>query len=303
MTNNRAVASRSCRGFFTLIGGISMAVGLLGFGLPAFAASDAECPPPQTQDRSNWKSPDCGVHNMFVVGEKAMFLSHLPMYDSEHRYQVILQAKLKRQGQDVTSTYLKDRAGHPQTKMYTLEPADFFILSRVMAKDASAPSRKTFDAMVFRGHLERNPHQVISGLDKVEVEVQKLVYGAELTAQSKSPSELTYIVFGADSDLYLAHLIGHAPDFDQIVNVSFAPGTLTSEDIDRGVTLTIPQRTNAPDKRLKLNESAQGVAHLAGTERTVPVQLTVRKELYFEQGELMNPPKFGQTPLEKAAGF
>ena len=180
MLNDRAVTSRSSQGFSALIKAFSLGAGLLGFALPAFAASDSECPPPQKDDRSNWKSPDCGVHNMFVVGEKAMFISHLPMFDSEHRYQIILQAKLKREGQDVTPVYLKDRVSHPQSKMYTLEPSDFFILSRVMGKDGSAPSRKSFDATVFRGHLERNPHQVIPGLDKAEVEVQKLIYGAEV---------------------------------------------------------------------------------------------------------------------------
>src|SRR5437588_797536 len=128
MINDRAVASRSGRGFFTAMTRVSVAAGLLGVSLPALAASDAECPP-------------------------------------------------------------------PQTRMYTLKPADFFILSRVMAKDGSPSSRRSFDATVFRGHLERDPHQVISGLDKVEVEVQKLVYGVELTAQSASRSDLTYIVF------------------------------------------------------------------------------------------------------------
>src|SRR5215510_8795956 len=65
-------------------------------------------------------------HNMLVVGEQTVFLSHLPMFHSgrpsdpavdasgaefvsPHRFQVILEATFKAQGKDVSGAYARDR--------------------------------------------------------------------------------------------------------------------------------------------------------------------------------------------------
>jgi hypothetical protein len=274
-------------------------------GLPtaAIAASDPECPPPPTGNRSNWTHPDCGVHNMLVIGEKAMFLSHLPMFASEHRYQIIFEVKLQQSGRNMTQAYLDDRSTHPESRMYTLEPSDFFILSRLMSKNEPAVHRNSFNARVFRGHLEREPNQVISGLEKVQVDVQRVLYAAELSTKGLAPKELTYILFGKDNDLYMAHLIARVPDFDQIVGVKFPQRVFTAQELERGVMISLPGRVNVPTKRLKANESIEGHVKVAGASQPFRVRLTVGKEFYFEEGELKAKPTFSQTPLEKAAGF
>jgi hypothetical protein len=41
--------------------------------------------------------PDCGVHHMMVIGEETIFLAHLPMFQSEHRFQVIMEASVREQ--------------------------------------------------------------------------------------------------------------------------------------------------------------------------------------------------------------
>ena len=240
---------------------------------------------------------------MFVIGEKAMFLSHLPMFASEHRYQIILEAKLKQSGVDVTQTYLQDRATHPQSKMYTLEPSDFFILSRVMPKKGAASLRTSFNAKVFRGHLERDPNQVIPGLEKVEVEIQRVIYAAELKPKGIAPKELEYILFGKDNDLYLAHSIAQAPDFDQIMSVTLAQRVFKPEELERGVRITAPNRINSPDRRLKEKETVEAKARIADGSPLLPLRLTANKEFYFEEGELLKTPIFEATPREKAAGF
>src|SRR5215510_9191245 len=86
-------------------------------------------------------------HNMLIVGEQTVFLSHLPMFHSgdprdpaavdasgtefisPHRFQVILEATFKAQG-DVSGVYAKDRQAHPSTKIYTLRPNKLFVLTR-----------------------------------------------------------------------------------------------------------------------------------------------------------------------------
>jgi hypothetical protein len=303
MSNNPNITPPLRRALHQSVAILALTTVFLSVPTPAIAASDPECPPPQTRDRKNWTHPDCGVHNMFVVGEKAMFLSHLPMFDSEHRYQIILEAKLKQSGSDVTEVYLQDRTTHAQLKMYTLKPLDFFVLSRVMSKNETAPLRTSFNAQVFRGHLERNPNQVIQGLENVEVEIQKVFYAAELSPTGVAPTELTYIIFGKDNDLYLAHLITRAPDFDQIINVTIAQRVFKPEELERGVTISVPNRINSPDRRLKANESVEAKARVAGASQLLPVRLNVGKEFYFEEGELLSSPIFSSTLLEKAAGF
>ena len=82
---------------------------------------------------------------MLVVGERTVFLSHLPMFDdlneektdytSMHRYQVILEGRFIRNRKDVTNIYTKDRESNPGTKIYTLQPARF-VLARLFTPTA-----------------------------------------------------------------------------------------------------------------------------------------------------------------------
>src|SRR5678816_4408278 len=102
-------------------------------------------------------------HNMLVVGERTIYLSHLPMFDSldeantgfrsPHRFQVILEATFAVNGKDVGEIYRKDRRAHPAARIYTLEP-ELFVLTRLFAP-ASKPLMTSFKAKVFRGHLEQ----------------------------------------------------------------------------------------------------------------------------------------------------
>jgi hypothetical protein len=51
-----------------------------------------------------------GTHGMLLVGEKTIYLSHLPMFtDPTHSFQVILEVTLARDGEDPHAAYLSDR--------------------------------------------------------------------------------------------------------------------------------------------------------------------------------------------------
>ena len=58
-------------------------------------------------------------HNMLVVGEKGIFLSHLPMFMVPHNLQFLLDVAFTNKGNDL---YFNDRQNHRDTKIYTLEP-------------------------------------------------------------------------------------------------------------------------------------------------------------------------------------
>jgi hypothetical protein len=75
------------------------------------------------------------VHNMLIVGEETVYLSHLPRFQSKmsHRYQVILEVIFPKQ-----ESYMKDRQQHSMTKIYTLNP-EKFVLPELVSSDLQHP--------------------------------------------------------------------------------------------------------------------------------------------------------------------
>jgi hypothetical protein len=252
-----------------------------------------------------------GTHNMLVVGKEAVFLSHLPMFDglnrantdytSPHRYQVILEVSFTLNGKDVTDIYTKDRTNNPGTKMYTLNPGQF-VLSRLFTPDAQNPVLSSFEAEIFRGHLERGG-QTIDGLKNVVVTVKKVVHAQKFDPAGEKPEKLEYFLFGKGEELFLAHLITKPPDFDQILSVKVTDHQVTEEELNRGVSVIFRDRGNTAPQRVKENEQIQGKLHLPGTDQFVDLKVDAGTEYYFEEGELAMPPTFKQTPEEGKAGF
>jgi hypothetical protein len=250
------------------------------------AENDSDCPSGH---------PDCGQHNMMLVGEEAAFVSHLPMFGNEHRFQVIAEVVFAGGESDFSSIYFDDRAAHPDVRMYTVQPNDAFVLSRLFTPDGD-PERNMFSGNVFRGHLERGG-SVIDGLQAVSVWVQDMIYANELSADFSKAMDLQYVLFGQGEDLYLAHVIGGAPDdFDQIVDVSVGGA---SEELPSGAIVTIPDRPNRAENRLRPNEQVS--AEVSSQDGSL--DLVVGPELYFEEGELLSPATFAPTELEIEAGF
>ena len=150
----------------------------------ARAASDADC---VSIPRPN---ADCGTHNMMLVGQESVFLSHLPMFHHEHRFQLIFEADFRQAGKQLSDIYTKDRAKHPDVKMYTVSPTETFILSRLWSSEPGN-RRDAFQAAVFRGHLERGGRRIV-GLRNTEVKVKRLVYFRELADADGRIGKLSY---------------------------------------------------------------------------------------------------------------
>ena len=261
--------------------------------LDATAGSDADCrgrPP---------KNRDCGTHNMMLVGEKAVYLSHLPMFHPPHQFQVILEAAFEKGGKRLSGSYLTDRIQHAKVKMYTVEPTEVFVLPRMWA--AEGPRRAEFVGTVFRGHLERGG-EPINGLVGIDVKVKRVVYARELPT-AKRDEKLTYILFGDGKELFLAHQLSKAPDFDQIVAVEVDGHPFTRAELLRGVTVTFPGRDNLVSGRLKEGETTVAQGQGTGTSDLFDIRVRSKRELYFEEGELLEVPNMDQTAEEKKAGF
>lgn len=270
----------------------AFAVSRLGSPLHANAAA-AEDPP--------------NTHNMLVVGERRIFLSHLPMFDgldkakaafrSPHRYQVIVEATFTNAGKDASDLYVKDRQANPGTRIYTLSPENFVITQLFTPLDK--PRLTTFSAMVFRGHLE-NGGKPIPGLETTHVTATRVVHGRTFEPQASKPSELEYILFGTGSELYLAHAIFGPPDFDHVLSVKLTDHQLTDKDLARGVRVVFPDRKNVAAERLREEQRVPAMLRVgpAGSA-TSKVGVEGGVEFYFEEGELLVPPTFERTAEEK----
>jgi hypothetical protein len=238
---------------------------------------------------------------MMLVGTKTPYLSHLPMFHEEHRFQVILEARFDDGGDQVDRIYFDDRADNSDVRMYTVAPADLFKLSRLF-NPGEAPERTGFAATVFRGHLERGGKR-INGLRGIDVTVTRVVYARALEPDAERSDALRYILFGNDDELFLAHQITQAPDFDQIISVDVNGHSFAEDDLIAGVIVTIPDRDNTGEDRLRAGETATAIAVVGDSDEAIEVTVEVAAEPYFEDSELQVSPDMGTSELEQEAGF
>jgi hypothetical protein len=246
------------------------------------------------------------THNMLVVGEKAVFLSHLPMFDgvdasgtkfvSPHRFQVILEGVLTDGGKDISELYLRDRREHPDTRIYTLNP-NRFVLTRLFTP-AEKPRQTSFTATVFRGHLEQGGRR-LPGLEEKTVTVSRVIHAREFDPRVRKPEQLEYIVFGKGADLLLAHTISGPPDFDHVLSARIEGRELTDADLKEDVRLVIPDRKNAVGDRLREDQRVPAIVRVGASGEPAKVEVRVGRQFYFEEGELQVPPTFDPTPEEK----
>jgi hypothetical protein len=238
---------------------------------------------------------------MMVVGEKSVYLSHLPMFMPEHRFQAIFEAEFTKGGKSAQEIYFKDRQSHPKVKMYTLNPLDTFELPTLFRP--LPPPRSSFKARIFRDHFERGG-VAVSGLNNIDVKIKRVIYAEELDGTRTKPDELTYILFGRPEELFLAHVIAAPPpDFDQIISVKIDGHKFTEQELETGVRVVFLDRANTAVERLKEKEKLEGRGHVTGAHQFLDLNIEGVRELYFEESELDAAGTMGTTAEEKKAGF
>lgn len=264
----------------------AIAASAVAFGIAPAAAEDAE-----------------GTHNMLMFGERAVFLSHLPMFHglsadgagfaSPHRYQVILEAALTPEQQEI---YLADRRRHPGTPFYTIGPEQF-VLSRLFTP-ATAPQLTAFTATVFRGHLEAEPNSPVRGLESIQVRIARVVHGRMFDPRADKPAALEYLLFGRGRERFLAHAIFAPPDFDHVLSAEISGAEFTDRDLDESIRVVVPDRKNVAAERLRQGQRVDAMLRI-GSRAPGKVQLAVGPQVYFEEGELLVPPTFKTTGEER----
>ena len=249
-------------------------------------------------------SDPIATHNMLVVGEKAVYLYHLPMFQQKgeslmpHRYQVILEVGFDKGG-NAQGDYITDRQNHPDKKIYTINPEPF-VLPNLVSPDLQQGSLHKFKGTIFRGHLEKGGKSI---LPDVDVNVEQVVYFQKFAPVAKRPVQLEYLLFGKGEEIFLAHLVTAPPDFDQVLSVTVTGHVFKDEELAKGIKVVIPHTINRPSARLKEKQQVEGEFNTGAPIIKQKIQVKVKKEFYFEEGELRIPPEFDTTPEEKKAGF
>lgn len=206
------------------------------------------------------------VHGMLVVGTRAIYLSHLPMFHSPHDYQVIFEAELD---PSAMQKYLKNKMLSIET-IYTLVPQAFVL--PVMAQNP-----RPFMAQLYKGHFERGGELIASS---VQVKLKRVVYFKKLQPNEKKPSVASFLLFGNQEEQFMAHFITGKPDFDQILQVKLDLSIkkfFTPEVAPVGIVF--PGFMNKP-----LISSQLIKAQIIG--KTSVLSLAVVKSLYLEFGDL-----------------
>lgn len=307
--NNRKEFPKNRREFLKRSATAAAGLGCLSLGLKAQPLLLTRPP----QDR-------VATHNMLVVGEQTVYLSHLPMFDGikvskteiifPHRYQVILEATFSDGDNNLTEVYTADRKSHPTEKMYTINPA-LFVLPDL---DPKGKALQTFRGnTIYRGHLERANEPIIGfklpppndppAGGVFDVNVRKVIHFHKFVPSIAKPTQLQYILFGKGTETFMAHFIAQPPDFDQIISVKLTGGQFSDDELSNGIKVNFPGTTNRARTRIKEKQKASGVFQMAGSSASKPLQIEAVKEFYFEEGELRVPATFDPTVEEKRSGF
>jgi hypothetical protein len=269
------------------------------------------CIRPHGAGSAQHHTDDPTTHNMVVIGESTVYISHLAMFqDPEdlkkeparimpHRYQAILEVTFGNQDK-----YVKDRQGPRAAKLYTVGPTEQFVLSELAPTEPGHKPLRFFKGKICRGHLEKpGPDGESALLRDVQISVKQVVHFREFDLKAKKPAHLEYLIFGKGEKLFLAHLVVAPPDFDQLLSVKVTGHEFTDEELAKGVRLAFPATTNTPANRLRAKQQTTGEIKSGSRPMANRLQVDVDAELYFEEGELRVPPEFATTLEEKKAGF
>jgi hypothetical protein len=216
------------------------------------------------------------IHGMVLFGEKATYLSHLPMFHSPHDYQVLLKVNLKEPSK-VVEIYKALKADGSQ--VFTIAPEPFDLTTIISGKV------NQFSAQLYHGHFEKEGKE----LGKILVQVEKVLFSSKLDPAAEE--ENSYFLFGAAGEYFAAHVINGKPSFDSILKVS-APFELEF-NFCRTRVCADPKNLPVPDSALPIVVS--GPFGLNGDNKPKVgsqignfggIMTTVLQVIYFEEEEL-----------------
>lgn len=215
------------------------------------------------------------VHGMVVLGDRRIYLSHLPLFRAPHDYQAILEASFGGEAGKAAAAYRADRATTGE-HLYTFEPERFVLQELV----AGTEPRRSFRGTLYRGHFERGGEPIARD---VAVEVARVVHFRKLDPGLSRPARLTYLLFGGEHEAFLAHRVVRPPDFDQLLSVT-PLGEVPEQDLRAGIEVGL-EGPDAWERRVRPGGEVRATIPSATTAARV-LRIAVQAELYAEAGEL-----------------
>jgi hypothetical protein len=220
-------------------------------------------------------------HAFVMLGEKTLFLSHLTMFHMEnHCYQLVVQASLPG---NFMQRYLQERAEHPdETFFLGNSELDLWTVPQLQIGKRTCfladiwrgiPYKKEYTEWPWRGELPVIPN--------VPVCVERIVYFRHFDLNQEYPKSLSYLLFGAGEEAFLAHLQVKEPDFDQVATLTKRPEWLPEEQLQAAVPINFP---GLPGNLLctnPLQNKLLEVAYAGFPKKQEPLQIDVKHTDWF----------------------
>ena len=251
----------------------SAALAGLCLGVSVTCAGVAAAQAPEPNSASNLRVP-AGFHEFEMFGNTSVFLSHYPMFGSIHSYQVLLEVRLSGDGTDPRQLYLSHKQKNPAAR-YSLSPETstgemhYWVMPEMMKEG------KSFRANIHWQKTEGHPLYIAR---HVNVEIIKVIHFRLFQPDDRKRDVLSYLLFGNDSEAFMAHYIGSYPDFDQVLAVTLDPAKIPLTGRAPAI-VTIPGRDNKRALRLLRKDTAV-VGRIDGAGDTVTIG--VRAQIHYE---------------------
>jgi hypothetical protein len=210
------------------------------------------------------------IHGMLAFGREHIYLSHLPMFHSPHDYQAIAEAELE---SAVKANFVADQARHVGQNVYTLVPQQTFLLPDKMR------ASQTFKASLYRGHFERGGVVIARN---VNVKIKQVVYFKRFDASAAKPDALSYLLFGHENELFMAHLIVAKPNFDHVMAVD-VPWLNVKTLLEKAPYIVAQGQQSDGEPLPKVGGVSMRAAQ---DEGSVELDLTPLREIYLEFDDL-----------------
>ena len=150
-------------------------------------------------------------HGFLMMGTEKLFSCHLPMYFMpDHSFQVILEIELG--GNDI-ETYLKTRKEHPGEPLIIMN--DRRMLLEELVNSGSYKAAGYFAD-------ENGDPKGAPFIDSTTVTIKRKLLFESLNPNAEYPENLTYYLYGTNSEFHLSHLLSKAPNFQQELDVTLS---------------------------------------------------------------------------------
>jgi hypothetical protein len=179
---------------------------------------------------SSKEMPD--FHGFLIMGKGKLFSCHLPMFFMpDHSFQVILEVELE---STAMATYLKTRNEHPGKPLIIMNNKvdDKGMLLKDIVNSGSFEAKASF------ANNDGDPigHPFI---ESTTVAVNKKLLFEPLNPNTEYPENITYYLYGINSEFHLSHLLSKVPNFQQELDVTVSGDILDKiKESDSGLVKT-----------------------------------------------------------------